>query len=251
MKTKSLLSAFVILCAVLATPAWAQKVYVAHDKELPQAAYATRKLGEALKEQGYSLQSKSTGYDYLISLAKHPERLKAEAFQVIPEGKVISVYGGDNRGMIYGALAVAESLNNGTRLEQLQAREEAPALEFRGIKYNLPWETYRPSSALDQHYETARDLKYWEAFLDMMVENRFNVISFWNTHPYTFMTRPKNFPEASPWSKKEQAEWRRFYQQLFLMAKERGLDTYIVHWSIFVSEAFAEAHDMARENFYP
>ena len=35
------------------------------------------------------------------------------------------------------------------------------------------------------------------------------------------------------------------------MAKERGLDTYVVFWSIFVSEEFAKAHDVAKENFYP
>ena len=35
------------------------------------------------------------------------------------------------------------------------------------------------------------------------------------------------------------------------MAKERGLDTYIVFWSIFVSEEFAKAHGVAKQNFYP
>jgi hypothetical protein len=129
--------------------------------------------------------------------------------------------------------------------------EEKPKMAFRGIKYDLPWDTYRPSSALDQHYETARDLKYWEAFLDMMAENRFNAISLWNLHPYTYMIRSKNFPEASPWSKKEFADWQRLYREIFRMAKERALDTYIVHWNIFVSEDFSKAHNAAKENFYP
>jgi hypothetical protein len=35
------------------------------------------------------------------------------------------------------------------------------------------------------------------------------------------------------------------------MAKERGLDTYIVFWSIFVSRQLADAHGVARENYYP
>ena len=178
-------------------------------------------------------------------------RLGPEAFAIIPEGKVITVYGGDQRGMIYGALALAEELQNGTRLEDVQATEEHPKLAFRGIKFNLPWETYRPSSALDQHYQTVRDLKFWEAFLDMMVENRFNVISLWNMNPFTYMIKPKNFPEASPWSDKELAEWQHLYHEIFRMAKERGLDTYIVHWSIFVSREFSEAHHVALQNFYP
>ncbi len=153
--------------------------------------------------------------------------------------------------MIYGALALAEMLRNGTPLEEIKATQQQPSLEFRGIKFNLPWDTYRPSSALDQHYATARDLKYWEAFLDMMVENRFNTISLWNMHPFTYMVQPTNFPEASPWSKQEFAQWQQLYREIFRMAKERGLDTYIVFWSIFVSRELAEAHGVAKENFYP
>ncbi|MDD5064432.1 MAG: glycoside hydrolase family 20 zincin-like fold domain-containing protein [Phycisphaerae bacterium] len=241
----------IIVCWLAAGTVWAKAVTIVYEKKVPQASYAARKLGEALAGQGYKVKSKRTKDNYLINLAVQPGKLQAEAFSIIPEGKVITIYGGDNRGMIYGALALAEMVRNGTALEEVKAVEEKPKLAFRGIKYNLPWDTYRPSSALDQHYKTARDLKYWEAFLDMMVENRFNVISLWNLHPYTYMIRPKNFPEASPWSRKEFAEWQRLYREVFRMAKERGLDTYIVHWNIFVSEKFAKAHNVAKENFYP
>ncbi|MBN1392271.1 MAG: hypothetical protein JW947_05650 [Sedimentisphaerales bacterium] len=240
----------IVVCCFATSVVWAKAVTIVYEKGVPQASYAARKLGEALKEEGYKVTSLRTG-DYLICLSVHEGLLKPEAFTIIPEGKIITICGGDNRGMIYGALALAEMVRNGTALEEVKAVEEKPKLAFRGIKYDLPWETYRPSSALDQHYETARDLKYWEAFLDMMVENRFNVISLWNLHPYTYMIQPKNFPEASPWSEKEFAEWQRLYREIFRMAKERGLDTYIVHWNIFVSKEFAKAHNAAKENFYP
>ncbi len=231
--------------------AWAQGVSILHDEAVPQAAYAARKLREALVEGGYHVRAERTGYDLLVNLGVHRGRLEPEAFAIIPEGKVITVYGGDLRGMVYGALALAEELRNGTRLEKVESTEQRPNLAFRGIKFNLPWEPYRPSSALTQHQATARDPKYWEAFLDMMVENRFNVISLWNMHPYTFMVLPQNFPEASPWSPVELAQWQQLYRQIFRMAKERALDTYIVHWSIFVSPELARAHDVAKVNFYP
>lgn len=240
-----------LLFFLLAVSARAERVYLLHDADSPQASYAARKLGEALAAQKHELLRDRAGYDRLISLAVAPHRLTPEAFAIVPEGKVIAVSGGDARGLIYGALALAESLRNGTALADVKASDDRPHLEFRGIKFNLPWETYRPSSALDQHNPTARDLKYWEAFLDMMAENRFNVISLWNMHPFTFMVRPKNFPEASPWSDAEQEEWRQLYRGIFRLAKERALDTYIVHWSIFVSREFAEAHGVAKRNFYP
>jgi hypothetical protein len=248
---KKIFALLIIVCWLATSAVWAKAVTIVYEKGVPQASYAARKLSEALAEEGYKVTSRRTGEECLICLAVHEGLLKPEAFTIIPEGKVVTVCGGDNRGMIYGALALAEMLRNGTALEDVKAAEEKPKLAFRGIKYDLPWDTYRPSSALDQHYETARDLKYWEAFLDMMVENRFNVISLWNVHPYTYMIQPENFPEASPWSEKELAEWQRLYREIFRMAKERGLDTYIVHWNIFVSKEFAKAHNVAKENFYP
>jgi hypothetical protein len=65
------------------------------------------------------------------------------------------------------------------------------------------------------------------------------------------MIRPRNFPEASKWTDAEFEQWQHLYREIFRMAKERGLDTYVVFWSIFVSEEFAKAHDVAKQNFYP
>lgn len=240
-----------LVWSVLSGGAFAANVVIVADQDSPPARYAAAKVERSLTQAGHRIAKDRKGYEFLISLATHPQRLPPEAFAIIPENKVITIYGGDDRGLIYGALQLVEMLRDGTPLERIPAHEETPALEFRAIKYNLPWDTYRPSSALDQHYDTARDLKYWEAFLDMMVENRFNVLSLWNEHPFTYMVLPKNFPEASPWSKKEQEQWRELYRQIFRMAKERALDTYIVHWSIFVSKEFADAHGVAKTNFYP
>ena len=240
----------IVLLSVLAlTPAAAQRVALEHDAENPRVAYAARRLGEALVERGYSVTGANTA-ERSVRFAVN-EGLGPEAFTIAASDRALTVTGGDDRGLIYGALALSETLRNGTRLEDVATTQGRPHLEFRAIKYNLPWETYRPSSALDQHYETARDLDYWEAFLDMMVENRFNAISLWNMHPYTFMILPRNFPEASPWSATEMAEWQHLYHEIFRMAKERAIDTYIVHWNIFVSSAFAEAHGVAERNFYP
>jgi hypothetical protein len=237
--------------SLVALPGLTQDVAVEYDEAVPQAAYAARKLNTAFSDRGIEVVPEKSGYDYLIHLGVEPQRLKKEAFSIIPEGKVITVSGGDYLGMIYGALELAEKIRNGSDLQHVKLEEHEPYLEFRAIKFNLPWETYRPSSALDQHLETAKDLAFWEAFLDMMVENRFNVLSLWNMHPYAFMVKPKNFPEASPWSEEELAGWQHLYHEIFRMAKERALDTYIVHWNIFVSRAFAEAHGVAEVNFYP
>jgi hypothetical protein len=232
----------------LRSPAQATTVEVRSRLDSPQAAYAKRRLSESFTAPGTAFPRE--GRDIVFDLAIDA-KLGAEAFSISVSGRQISILGGDNRGLIYGALAAREQLLNGERIEGLAAKANTPRLAFRGIKFNTPWDSYRPSSALDQHYATVRDPKFWEAFLDMMVENRFNVVSLWTMHPFTYMIRPKNFPEASKWSASEFAEWQTLYRVIFHMAKERGLDTYVVFWSIFVSEEFAKAHNVAKDNFYP
>jgi hypothetical protein len=248
---KKLVGYLIILYFAAASTAWADSVAVLYRQATPQAAYAARKLSAALAEQGFTVGSQRTGKGRELILSVRSDHLKPEEFSIDPRGGRVSIMGGDNRGMIYGALALAEMLRNGTRLEDVKSMHERPSLQFRAIKYNLPWSTYRPSSALSQHYQTARDLKYWEAFLDMMVENRFNAITLWNLDPFTYMVRTRHFPEASPWSQTELEQWQHLYREIFRMAKERGLDTYIVFWSIFVSQPFAQAHGVAQENYYP
>ncbi|WP_439133324.1 hypothetical protein [Pseudomaricurvus sp.] len=230
---------------------FADSVYIVHDKTLPQAKYASDKLVSVLKEQDYTVVDSARDYDYLISIAVNDYSLKKEAFSIIPEGPILSVYGGDERGMLYGVLALVEDLKNGIALDDIKAKSEEPHLQLRAIKHNFPWDSYRPSKALDQHYDTTRDLEYWEAFLDMMVENRFNALTLWNLHPWIYMVKPHNFPEASPFSDREMKEWRELHRGIFRMAKERGIDTYLVPWNIFVSKEFVEAHDVGHVNTYP
>jgi hypothetical protein len=74
----------------------------------------------------------------------------------------------------------------------------------------------------------------------MMAENRFNALTLWSLHPFPYLIRAKNFPKATPFSDSELAEWKEFWTALFRMAKERGIDTYIINWNIIVSKSFRE-----------
>src|SRR5690625_2002147 len=180
-----------IILATLPAAAFGQNVYLLYDRSVPQAAYGADRLGRALTDLGYTIIDDRSGYDFLINIATNAVTIDSEAFAIIPEGRFITINGGDEAGMVYGSLALVEQLRDGARLENVEAVTERPHFPFRAIKHNLPWDTYRPSQALDQHYETARKIEYWEAFLDMMAENRFNVLSLWNLHPFTYIDRPE------------------------------------------------------------
>lgn len=224
---------------------YSQTVAIKSIHENPQGLFAGEKLRQSLLDQGYTIDKEGT--DYIILLAIQ-ERLEDESYAITTEGNTITITGGDNRGLIYGSFSLIEDLKNGLKLSAVKEKSESANYPFRAIKFDLPWDSYRHSYALDLHYETCRDVAFWEAFLDMMVENRFNSLSIWNLHPYPFMIKPTNFPEASPFSAEEMREWQNLHRSIFTMAAERAIDTYLIPFNIFVSPEFAKAHNVAMDN---
>lgn len=226
-------------------------VFLEYDKSMPQAAYSAFRLTEALSAGGYSVTDDSLECNYRMSFSIDTVLYGPESFSVLPGKGIIKITGGDARGLIYGSLSLAEDLLNGIKLQDISSKTEKPHYLLRAIKHNTSWYSYRPSSALDQHYETLRNPAYWKAFLDMMAENRFNSLAIFNLHPFVFMITPENFPEASPFTPEEMEQWKELHREIIRMASERAIDVYLVPFNIFVSEEFSKAHNVARTNFYP
>jgi len=180
--------------------------------------------------------------------------IKQEGFQIRKSRSgdkiTICVIASDETGAMYGTLDLSEQVRIKSVLREVQEEVTNPHFAFRAIKFNLPWSSYRPNEnpAMNLHTQTCRDLNFWRSFLDMMAENRFNVLSLWNLHPFTYMIRPDNFPEVCPFSDRELAQWQRFWRRLFSMAKERGIETYIVNWNIVVSPEFAKTYNVRERN---
>jgi hypothetical protein len=214
---------------------------VHYDSTSARQRYAVTRLRQALRTD-------PSARAFTIQLSIDRNRHASESFAVQPTGKTITLTGGSDRALIYAALSLVEDAGNGRALTNCQPRAEQAFLPFRAIKYDLPWDTYRHSYALELHAETCRDTTYWKAFLDRMAENRFNTLTLWNLHPYPFLIRPKNFPEASPWNEAEMQQWQALFHTLLRMADERAIDTYLVPFNIFVTPAFAKAHNVAMDN---
>jgi hypothetical protein len=223
----------------------AQGPVILFENTSAKQVYAADRLQKALKETNNAKLPASIPFEIKFSINSE---LGKEAFSIKTEASAISITGGDETGLIYGSLSITEDLRNGVPLQKIKSKTELPKLPFRAIKYDMPWDTYRHSYALDLHSESCKDVNYWKAFLDMMVENRFNVLSLWNLHPYVYMIKPKTFPEASPWNDSEMKQWQNLFRSIFRMAKERGIDTYVIPFNIFVSPEFAKAHNVAMDN---
>lgn len=233
--------ASILILLVLCSPCVAQHITIDYNTSSPAQSYAASRLHQIIQLKKYSSS-------YSIGFILDSVHFAPEAFSLQNDHNRITITAGDDRGIIYGSLAVMEELRRGSSLARIKPKREKPFLAFRGIKYDLPWDTYRHSTALSQHVAVCRDTLYWRSFLDMMVENRFNALTLWNLHPYTYLIKPSHFPEASPWTDHEMQEWQTLFHAIMRMAKERAIDTYIIPFNIFVTKEFAIAHQVALDN---
>jgi hypothetical protein len=218
--------------------------------------YGVSLLEEHAQESGFSIQQndldEANNEITIISIndsinpklnsfrSQNISGIKDDGFKIIRNEDQIYIIGNSDRGCLYGLIDLIEQMGADCDISKVEDKQINPANKFRAVKINLPWSPYRPGPTNDVHIETCKDLKFWKAFLDMLVKNRFNAVSLWNNHPFPYMIRAKNYPKATPFDDEELAGWQHFFKTLFKMAKERGLDTYLINWNIVVSPEFAE-----------
>ncbi len=231
-----------LLVQTVAGPATADNIVTVHVPDTsPEIEFGLKRLDQALSSR-LVLLSDSAKAEISLHCASNPDPDCDDGFRLRRDGESVAILAENNRGLLYGLVELADQIGRGAELASVKEKAVEAHFPFRAIKFNLPWYSYRAGENLSLHMETCRDLDYWRAFLDMMLENRFNTLSLWNMHPYIYMVRPKNFPEASPFTDDEMAEWQSFWKSLFRMAKERGINTYVVNWNIFVSAEFAQRY---------
>lgn len=223
------------------------KVSIVINKSSSAEVFGASKIEAALKKINITSlvidQSAATGKEQiqlkLVSQNIAPE-LKKEGFRIGKSGASYIITAIDKSGAMYGLFDVAEQIEMQTGLSKISQKVVNPRFAFRAVKYNLPWHSYRENESILANRELSRDINMWRDFLDMMAENRLNVLTLWGLHPFPYMIKAKNFPKATPFSDAELAEWKFFWTSLFRLAKERGIETYMINWNIIVSKSFVQ-----------
>lgn len=224
-------------------------ITVAFDLGSPQQTFGASRMEAALRERNLQpvrvaiaqAQGSENIQVRIVDASANPS-IKKEGFRFSRAGGNLVVSAVDESGALYGLLELADQIAL-VGLAGVPDRTVNPRFPFRAIKFNLPWSSYRVHSALQLHTETVKDPKFWERFLDMMAENRFNALTLWNLHPFPYLIRSKSFPKACPFSDAELATWQSLWRNLFRMAAERGIETYLVNWNIFVSKGFKDNYE--------
>ena len=223
------------------------QVSIAIDKNSPMEVFGASKIEETLRRLSLTPQiidkSATTGREQIrLSIVSPTEdtEIRKEGFRISKIDNTYMLTAIDNAGAMYGLMDLAEQIEMKKGPSSIREKIVNPRFQFRAIKFNLPWVSYRENESLQVNSELCKDLNMWRAFLDMMAENRFNALTLWSLHPFPYLIKAKNFPKATPFSDSELAEWKEFWTALFRMAKERGIDTYIINWNIIVSKSFRE-----------
>ena len=177
-------------------------------------------------------------------------QLGPEAFDMHVEpargGARVEIQGGDGRGICHALLDLTVQVRRGATWSAIQPVRGRPHLSFRALKFNLPWCSYRAHPALDLHTDTCRDLVFWQRLLDMLAYNRFNALTLWNLHNWHLMVRPADYPEACDLGDEQLEQWQAFWRALFAMARQRGIETYLINWNIYTAPAMSRRYDVCR-----
>lgn len=193
--------------------------------------------------------------------------LAPQAYKIEVWGNEVRVQGGDERGLLYGGLEVAEQLELHGKVENT---EGAAFLAKRGIKFNIPLDARTPGyddtgDAAQRNIAEMWNWAFWEEFLDDMALHRYNVLTVWSPHPFPSMIKMEAYPDVAlddvmvtslepigvenEWGEPQLVssnvlenltvvkkmtidEKIALWQRIMAYAKKRGIDVYFITWNI-------------------
>jgi hypothetical protein len=245
-----------------------QKVTItAMDKD-PRVAFAVRDIKEALQKSGYELVDRNA--EFRIVFSQFEAGMGPQAFRIQKEGnRAIRIVCGDSLGAMYGGLELAEMITLGGGLHAVEEKARKPSIFRRGLKFNIPFDGRAPSyddtgTAAQKNIPVMWEFDFWQEFLDTLARNRYNVLTLWTTHPYPGLVKLKKYPDigyddvcviketidtktdrhfddldiydASSFKvvkKISLDEKIAFWNRVFDLAEDRGIEIYIFHWNIY------------------
>jgi hypothetical protein len=205
-----------------------------------QISFGVRNIESVLNNLGFQVEMVDDKHSHeadikILNLDMNILKSPRESFS-LKGGVPIILTGSCENGLMYGCFELAEQIRNTGGLSGVRDTQRSPHVDFRATKINLPWCSYRSGEVMTTHMEVLQSIEFWSSYIDAMALNRFNVITFWNLHPFPYMIRPRNYPESYSFNDAEFCKWEKLWKFIFRRCRERGIEPYILNWNIFVSK---------------
>ncbi len=173
---------------------------------------------------------------------------KKESFRIDGNAQRISITGNDASGVLYGCLALADTLKHRKQFPVRMVVQDAPEMVLRGACIGIQKPYYLPGRNVYEYPYTPEvfpwlyDKQLWIQYLDSMVSNRMNSLYLWNGHPFASLVKLKEYPYAVEVDEATFAKNEELYRFLTTEADKRGIWVIQMFYNIIVSKPFAEHH---------
>jgi hypothetical protein len=243
------------------------RLYLSPDAP-PREAYGVQRLEKALQSAGYTVHRMTSGgakSDWSIRIglwsasspaapaaaAKAPGK---EGFVLTAKNKQIRIEGADPSGVLYGCLALADSVTADGKLPAALSVTDQPEMPFRATCIGLQKPAYLPGRSAYEYPYTPEtfpwlyDKRLWIKYLDMLVADRMNALCLWNGHPFASLVRVKDYPYAVEVPDSTLQKNREIFRFLTEEADKRGIWIIQSFYNIIVSKPFAERNHIKTQD---
>ena len=235
--------------------------------DCPQTQFASDEIATALTKKGIGIAD--SGSEWTIRFAVIDESLGEQSYRIEVFGKIIEITGGDERGLMYGGLEVAEQIEL-YGIGGISSVEGSPSVMMRGFYLNVPLDMRVPTynsvgDAGQMNIANVWDIGMWHEFIDSIARNRYNTIQMASLNPFPSMVKVPEYPDVAlddVWRSTvpldnnfkgdmtnavRSEDWENyeivktmtidekiaFWQDVMAYAKDRGVDFYVETHSIY------------------
>ncbi|UUZ85115.1 hypothetical protein LJK88_16970 [Paenibacillus sp. P26] len=244
----------------------------------PRVAYGIRSLKQALQVAGYDVREEEAHWAWDSYRAEperkivvgnrtepgslrrleerdvllyHTEAPQGEGFYIAScPGKLTAVSGGSDTGVLYGRLELVGRIRSTGVLPEYIAYGDAPSFSLRGPAIGLQKTTVEPPRQTYEYPITPGrfpwfyDRALWLDFLDMLLEQRCNIVYLWSGHPFSSLVKLEDYPEALEVTEEEFALNVETFRWLTQEADRRGIWVVMKFYNIHIPLPFAEKHGL-------
>ena len=271
MKTLSLAACLVGFSAGLVSAAAVQIVIDADAA--PRVVYGADQLVQSLQEIEHAaavVRSAADGSDDAVSIAVgragrpliqslvDSGRLELPENELGGEGFLLKSCGGDtlavtaddDSGLLYGCLELARRIRDAGKLPTSLNVSDRPAFKLRGTclamqkTYILPGRQMYEYPYTEALFPFFYDKAFWIEYLDFLAENRINMLSLWNGHPFASIVKLDEYPYALEVSEEQFERNVAMYRYIAEQADRRGIWVVQMFYNILLPQPLAERHGL-------
>ncbi|MDE1193567.1 MAG: hypothetical protein PW786_15680 [Arachidicoccus sp.] len=168
--------------------------------------------------------------------------------------QLVTIIGADNSGVLYGCLALADSIAIDGKLPENIHVSDSPQMVLRGAciglqkPYLLPERSVYEYPITPENFSWFYDKILWIKYLDMLVNNRMNTLYLWSGHPFASLIRLKDYPYAVEVDSATFEKNREIFHFITQEADKRGICIILSFYNIIVSKPFAEKNGLKTQD---